>query len=310
MNAILSRSVAPLAFALALLSAPVAHAWGPAGHRAVGAVADELLDPQARAEVARLLANDLNKNESPSGRTTLAAVAVWADEIRSTSANRPLWHFDDAPTCGPIPSNKPWCQNGECASTKIEELSHTLGDPSKPERARNEALKWIVHLVGDLHQPLHTATNTYSPGVLDEQHNKTDRGGNDVHVVISGAKTKGARKLHGVWDSDFVALAFNLGSAQSLPPTAVAKLVKRARAVPDNRTGGLASEWVPESNALARSAAYAFDGFACFEPTEGIVVLDAHYTKKATNLIQTQLALAGARLARLLNSTIGQSVAP
>jgi len=286
---------------------PAAHAWGPAGHRAVGAVADDLLDDGARSVVSQLLAHDLDKNEQPSHRQSLAEVSSWADEIRSTSANRPKWHFDDAPACGKIPAGKPWCEGGECASTKIEELRQVLGDTSRSERERNEALKWIVHLVGDLHQPMHTVTNTYLNEELDDDGNPTDRGGNDVHVALSGVKTRGARKLHGVWDTDFVAQAFHLGSSQVVPPAEVKKLVVRAKGLQDSATGGSPDAWVAESNALARTVAYDFDEFTCFEPINDIVVLNAAYVKRATQLVPKQIALGGARLARLINETLGKA---
>ena len=136
----------------ALVASPLANAFGPVGHRAVGGVADRLLNDKAKAQVAILLANDLNKDGDASGRKTLEEVATWANEIRSTSANRPNRHFDDIPSCGAVPATPDWCPaDGECATHQIDQLKGVLGDPSRSDLERNEARKWIVHLVGDLH---------------------------------------------------------------------------------------------------------------------------------------------------------------
>ena len=88
---------ARLALLLILAHAPLALAWGPQGHRTVGAIADRLLTAQTRAAVSRLLADDRDKFGNPSGRTTLEEVSVWSDEIYGTPAARPRWHYDNAP---------------------------------------------------------------------------------------------------------------------------------------------------------------------------------------------------------------------
>jgi len=286
-----------------------AHAWGPVGHRAVGGVADRLLNEQARTQVALLLADDRDKYGNPSGRTTLAEVSTWADEIRRTPADRPLRHFDDIPVCGSVPATATWCpSNGECASTQISRLLSVLRDPGRAPRERNEALKWIVHLVGDIHQPLHAASNIYAVGIQDEEGNATDRGGNDIQVALAGVKTRGKRELHGVWDSDLVNLSLGLRVTNRAGPrdAMLDELARGARAIPAERLGGTPLDWAIESNALARKFAYHFDAFVCNRPVEGIVVLDKAYVAAATQLIPRQLELAGARLASLLNASFAE----
>lgn len=283
-----------------------AFAWGPTGHRAVGAVADDLLSDAAKQQVAVLLADDRNAAGNPSGRRTLAEVAVWADEIRSTSANRPLWHYDDAPACGDIPSRAAWCPNGNCASAKVQELSKVLVDTSRPIQERNEALKWIVHLVGDIHQPLHAASNVYETGLTDDLGNDHDRGGNDISVALAGTKTRGAKSLHGVWDNDLVNLTFgqSVSNRKPLPPGQLQQLVSKARSIPDDALGSNVEDWVADSNRLARTAAYHFPDFRCYEPLDEIVVLSPAYQSDAKDTIRDQLAVAGARLAKLLNNLL------
>jgi hypothetical protein len=289
----------------ALLLSGSALAWGPLGHHTVGAIADQLLNDKARAAVAVLLVGDLDKDGNPSGRTSLQQVASWPDEIRSTPANQPKWHFDDAPACRAFDRARPWCANGECATQKIEELSKTLADPQAATRERNEALKWIVHLVGDVHQPLHATTNVYAAGEQDHFGNPTDRGGNDVQVALSGVKTKGAVKLHGAWDSELVEVALGV-SAPYPTPTTVNKLAKEAQQLPASQLLGGALDWAEESHKLASSTAYHFNGFACFQPDDGNNLLPAAYVKAASATVHTRLVLAGARLARLLNEVLGK----
>jgi len=309
---VLGKSTARAALATLLAAmAAVVHAWGPVGHRVVGGVADRLLNDQARAQVALLLADDRDKNGDPSGRTTLAQVSTWADEIRRTPADRPLRHFDDIPVCGTIPQDSAWCPaNGECASDQITQLLFVLRDSGRPVRERNEALKWIVHLVGDIHQPLHAASNIYAAGARDEEGNATDRGGNDVTVALFGVKTRGKRELHAVWDNDLVNLALGLRVTDRAGPSdeMLDRLASQARAIATDRLGGTPLDWAMESNALARKVAYHFAGFTCGQPSNGIVVLDTKYIETATQLIPGQLELAGARLAAVLNENLSQAV--
>lgn len=296
-----------LAASLCLGLTVAAHAFGPTGHRAIGAVADQLLSDEARRQVRALLAEDLDKFEQPSGRRTLESVAVWADEIRSTPANRPTWHYDNVPVCSPALPPDEACKGSACASQKIQEFTATIADTSRPLRTRNEALKWLVHLVGDVHQPLHAATNFYAEDVLDAAGNDSDRGGNGVIVVLEGAKTKGSRKLHGVWDTDLVNLAFAraASSSKALPPEAITQLTQQARRVAAAKLDSPVQDWVAESNELARKTVYQFEGFQCFEPVEDTVILDQAYITKAKKLLPRQMALAGARLAHLLNTALG-----
>ncbi len=305
-NIVKGSSARYLVAALLAAMMTLAHAWGPVGHRAVGGVADRLLNDEARAQVALLLADDLDKDGNPSGRTTLAQVSTWADEIRRTPADRPFRHFDDIPVCGPIARTATWCpDSGECATQQVERLLSVLRDSTRPVRERNEALKWIVHLVGDIHQPLHAASNVYAPGVLDSQGSATDRGGNDVVVALAGVKTRGKRELHAVWDNDLVNLSLGLRVTNRAGPTdaALDYLAREARTIPPSRLAGTPLQWALESNALARKVAYQYRGFVCNQPSEGIVVLDKTYIDTATQLIPGRLELAGARLAALLNAS-------
>jgi len=184
-----TRAKAVFAAAL-VLTAPEALAWGPQGHRTIGAIADRLLTPAARTAVQHILQNDLDKFDNPSGRTTLEEVSEWADEVRGTPAARPAWHYDDVPICG-TRDKASYCPGGQCNTEQLKRLTGVVADARAPARERDEALKWVVHLVGDIHQPLHAADNG-------------DHGGNLVPVALEGVHTRGRENLHRAWDNDLV----------------------------------------------------------------------------------------------------------
>ena len=223
-----------------LLAAQGALAWGPQGHRTVGAIADRQLTPGAHAAVLQLLEDDRDKFGNSSGRTTLESVSEWADEIRGTAAERSSWHYDDVPICGSGGKTR-YCPDGQCNTEQLKRLIGVLGDVRAPPRERNEALKWVVHLVGDIHQPLHAADNG-------------DHGGNRVAVVLEGVHTRGRENLHRAWDNDLVQLALHARNRQQPPPDIDALTVEAANL--QREVGqGTPDSWARESNNLARNVA-------------------------------------------------------
>ena len=271
-----------------LLCAPAAFAWGPQGHRTIGAIADQLLTPATHAAVLAILADDRDKFGNPSGRTTLEAVSDWADEIRGTAADRPAWHYDDIPICAGDKAR--YCPGGQCNSAQLARLIALLGDTRASARERDEALKWVVHLLGDVHQPLHAADNA-------------DHGGNLVLVALEGVHTRGRESLHRAWDNDLVQLALRARSKQQ-PPGDIEALAAEASNLEREVGRGTPDSWARESNNLARNVAYRYPGFACDRVPAGIVVLDAAYLADAELVVRERLLLAGARLATLLNQTL------
>jgi hypothetical protein len=278
-----------LLLTLGLCGAGSAVAWGPQGHRTVGAIAEQLLTPEAHARVAQLLAGDLDKFGNRSGRTTLEEVSEWADELHGTPEAHGPWHYDDMPVCGRGPKEG-YCHNGQCNSEQLKRLVAVLGDRRASVRERNEALKWVVHLVGDLHQPLHAADND-------------DRGGNEVHVALAGLRTRGRVSLHKAWDSDLVQQALNVSNRQQ-PPADIAALAGEAQLLVREAGQGTPDSWALESNNLARNVVYRYAGFACNSRPNGIIVLDRPYIDEAQALVRERLLLAGGRLANLLNQTL------
>jgi nuclease S1 len=284
----MGRLAGALLLAAACCALP-AWAWGPQGHRTVGAIADRLLTPAAHAAVAQLLSADIDKFGNLSGRTTLEAVSVWADELHGTPAARASWHYDDVPVCGNEPKAR-YCPDGQCNTEQLKRLIGVLADAHAAPRERNEALKWVVHLVGDIHQPLHAADNG-------------DRGGNSVPVALVGVRTRGRENLHRAWDNDLVRLALHARNRQRPPPD-IDALAAEARALAGKVGQGSPDSWAVESNNLARNVAYRYAGFACNSIPQGIVLLDEAYQQEAEGIVRERVLLAGARLATLLNQTL------
>jgi hypothetical protein len=279
-----------LAFTL-LVAADAALAWGPVGHRAIGAVADDLLTPAARAAVAELMVDDRDRDDKPSGRHTLADVASWPDEIRGGPADRPHWHYDNRPICAD--PGRPWCNQGDCATGEIPQLLAIVGDRSRPRRERNEALKWIVHLVGDIHMPLHAADFA--------------QGGGLIHVRRHGP-TQETETLHYYWDVTLVAMVLHPHDGV-VPVSAQKKLEDRARAEDPALVAAAPDAWSAESNALARSVALDISGIGCDIGADArhypTVNPTPRYIRRAKPVVEERLALAGARLAYVLNQRLG-----
>jgi hypothetical protein len=151
-------------------------AWGQTGHRVVGLIAEQHLTKKARKQVKKVLQNN-----------SLAEVSTWMDDIRSDAAYNHThdWHWVT------IPDNTTYEQtvknpNGDIVM-KIEELTAALKAHNLPADKQQEYIKYLVHLVGDLHQPLHVG-------------GKDDAGGNNVKLQWFGQPSN----LHRVWDSDII----------------------------------------------------------------------------------------------------------
>lgn len=278
----------------------LAAAWGPAGHQAVGAIAQELLTTAAQAAVAELLAGDLDRDGQPSGRRTLAEISEWPDEIRGTAADRPHWHYDNEPVCGGDPAAGSWCARGDCATAEVAAQLAVLADRSRPVRERNEALKWVVHLVGDLHMPLHAADLA--------------QGGNLIKVAPHGrprAEQDGrkAESLHWFWDNRLVILALH-PSRGVIPQRSMQRLLEVARAQDATRVAAGPLQWAGESNRIAREFALQLEGISC--NLDGarefpMVALSDAYVARGKKIVEERLALAGARLAYVLNRALGDA---
>jgi hypothetical protein len=220
---------------------------------------------------------DLDRAGRPSGRQTLAAVASWADEIREEAEPEAYrgWHSRANPVCAETLAK---CRNGHCADQLILRYAVVLRDPQQAPHARNEALKWIVHLVGDLHQPLHVGVGP-------------DRGMR--RVVLGDEAGPRPRSLHQVWDRELAVLALARGPLQRITPLPAS-------------TPAAVEAWMREAREVSRTVVYAaLPGAGCTAvAAEGPWVLDAAYQARAVEAIRVQLERAGARLAAILNASL------
>jgi hypothetical protein len=264
MRTALTASVLALLFS----ASNTAKAWGPEGHAVIADVADAHLTPNAKSIVKTLL-----------GHSTMAGVASWADTVRNQRPQTYNWHFVDIEieNSDYVPTRDcPQTAKGDCALAAIDRFKVVLANTKAPKADRTEALKYLIHFIGDIHQPLHCA----------DHH---DRGANDVQVKYCGHGTN----LHHAWDSDLIS---STGLAEGdyrahveayvdgLSSDEVAKI-----------QSGTPTEWALASHALAVGDSYKVpaDKDLC-----GV------YTDENLVVIDQQLANGGLRLAKVLNDIL------
>lgn len=168
-----------------LLLAPPTSAWGPQGHRVAGAMTTDRLDPGAAAAVRTIL-----------GDESLADASTWADRMRSNPA--PFWqreagayHYVTIPPRAARYDPRGAPARGD-AFTALAQFRQELEDPATPPLRRALALRFALHIIQDLHQPLHAG-------------GRDDRGGNDFAVTVAGRRSN----LHRLWDSGLLASGRN-----------------------------------------------------------------------------------------------------
>lgn len=252
-------------------------AWGQEGHRVTGYIAQQLLSPQAKAVVNQLIPN-----------ADFAQLALYMDQhkqdLKQQLPGSDKWHYNDEPVCNGVEEDD--CPNGNCASNQIERYSKVLADKSVGKAARAQALTFLIHMIGDIHQPLHAADNH-------------DRGGNDVRVRLAGSSK--VSNLHSVWDTALVQQALNGANEQSW---AAQDLKYYARNIPGWQSGK-AMDWINESNQYARSEVYGpLSNFSCGQAPSDVAYLDRTYQTAGAQLIKQQLAKAGARIAMVINQAL------
>ena len=241
---------------------------GHDGHRIVAEIANRYLDPTAAREIRALLDQE--------HKSTLADVASWADEIKAQRPETRPWHYVNIPISDTAYNSSRDCPNSNCVVAKIEEFRTTLADRRQSDEERLEALKFLVHFVGDLHQPLHCSNNG-------------DKGGNKVKVIIDGMETN----LHTVWDTTIIGDA---GMAEPDFPAKLARKITDAGVKAWQR--GTVAGWANESYGLAKSFVYKR------LPNPSTHELPADYVQDAAPIVELQLERAGVRLAKVLNDAL------
>jgi hypothetical protein len=257
-----------LALGLPLVLATPALAWGPVGHEVIAAVAERNLSPPAKQQVTRLLGQGV----------TLADVANFADAYRDRCPNTREWHFVNIPRKASAFDAKRDCKNDACVLAALALETSILKDRKAPPADRELALRLIIHFVGDLHQPLHTAENN------------DDHGGTLVKVRWDGRPSN----LHKVWDSSLMA-----ATGRTQPQYVRFLQLSVSPAERDTIQKGTPLDWVTQAHRAADRFAY---GKLPAQPAPNTTLdLDMDYADDVTGMMETQLVRAGLRLARLLD---------
>ncbi|KAI5925762.1 nuclease S1 [Camillea tinctor] len=285
---------------LALLGAtalPGAAAWGSLGHITVAYIASNFVKPETTAYFQGLLRNDTEHY--------LAGVATWADSIRYTKWGRfsRNFHFIDAKDTPPTACGVDFardCKEDGCVVSSLQNYTSQLlptsvgSEGDLPAWRRAQAAKFVIHFVGDVHQPLHAEN--------------VAQGGNGIHVLWDGAELN----LHHVWDSSIAEKMLGAGRRVKPYPTAFAWAANLTAQIRDGKYAGPRDSWTKGMDlddvvATAMVWAGESNAYICShvlpEGPEAIVSqeLAGEYYEKAAPVIELQVAKAGYRLAAWLD---------
>ena len=286
-----SRVLAAVA-AISALSLPAAAlAWGYEGHEIVVAIGQRYLTPQVRRKVDQMLVADQDALTAHD----MLDEATWADSYRRSHPETAGWHFVDIEldhpdlktACFGFPASGPLATQGpahDCIVDKLSEFTRELADPATPAPERLLALKFVLHFVGDIHQPLHDADNH-------------DKGANCVLVSLGGSRLV---NLHSYWDTVAVR---GLGD----DPQAVAQALAR-RITPEQKAiweRGDAKSWALEGFEIAKTKVYTLGSRPGCASDPSPISLPPGYEAMAREVDSIQLEKAGVRLAAVLNRALG-----
>ena len=283
-----SLALSGVLVAFVLLATPAtSFAWGEEGHRVVAYIAYGRLNARAKAMANKLLQIPLPPLEISQHSTDFVAASTWADEIRNDSAYKQTapWHYIDYPFgLTPetiLPVDLP--EKGNIV-TALKRESAILRNPTAKQTARAVALRFIIHFVGDVHQPLHCATRVspLSP--------HGDRGGNDYRIRPAEANEN--ESLHAYWDAGLGEFSPSSGSIKEMATRAIQA---NPPYIPDWKKGGVTGydQWARESKWLANNFVYT-------DLRRG-KELPENYRKSGKRIVNKRVAWAGYRLALLLN---------
>lgn len=302
---------------LLLLDPRSAWSWGCQGHRIVAYIARAHLGPNAKAQVKKLLSENpidpsLKRFCKPRAPDPFVDGSTWADDVRESRSDTSEWHFLDIPRGAAQAEVPSFCPDEGCVTTAItDQLAILKSETGTSDAERAEALRFVVHFVGDIHQPLHCTTNG-------------DRGGNCVPVEYLDSKPKLSKgkytpNLHQVWDTRVIQTEL---TERDMWTSTLADDI-------DERFATQIEQWMQETPDLN---GWAWDGhqiaevsvYGTLSPTvpeisttpqvkscstgnvNGKMLalgleIDEDDQKAALPIVEQQLAKAGARLAEALN---------
>ena len=247
------------------------NAWGGEGHQVVALIAEERLTVDAKSGIHELLGADVDISD--------AEIASWADQIKWKRRRTSPWHYVNIPhdAAGYDPERDG--KDGNNIIERIVSFEELLADRSKPKEARAEALKFLVHLVGDVHQPLHCVERN------------GDKGGNTCMVWMPESKGK-PTNLHTVWDTT---LLRSFVGRTRIAEYSLALSLQVSEAQTKDWSSGDATAWANESKGVAEKSVYAG------VPEGKATRLDFKYVNDSQPVIEQQLQRGGIRLAVILN---------
>ncbi|MGA8436925.1 MAG: S1/P1 nuclease [Candidatus Sulfotelmatobacter sp.] len=272
-----SITLSAAVIALPLLTPSILFGWGHEGHEIVASLAQNRLTKNAKNGIRALI-----------GDASLASIANWADDVRPDRDETYNWHFVDIPKDASGFSDERDCflpnsrhkaattDHQNCVVDRIELFKNVLSDSNAPRDDRIEALKFLVHFVGDVHQPMHAIGEA--------------EGGNGIAVTEFGSTQCGRHpcNLHGAWDTGLIE---HTGMARDTYVAHLEKLI-----TDDHLTAsGKPEDWANESRREAQSA-WLPDGAR----------IDEVYYQKEIKVVDRRIALAGLRLAAVLNEAFAR----
>ncbi len=270
--------------------------WGPDGHQIVARMAALNLNANAANQVAAILGVSLDTLSDE-----MAHASTWADLIRLSHKETGGWHYVDIPR--DQPSGKPgdFCANSDCVSFRLADFASRLASnkPGPNNWTPVQQLKFLIHFAGDIHQPLHCASNS-------------DKGGNCIFV--SGGKNA---NLHHVWDGEILLQVLTTDNAMAQQLSTQFSALSDAKKA--EMLAGTPDDWAVESHKLALSKAYGLvrPRIKVMNPQievndcktqapAGIqslkLKLSPAYFTQTEPVVEAQLMKAGARLANMLNT--------
>jgi len=290
------------------LAIPALAAWDAAGHRTVAAIAWERMTPRARARAVALLMHGPAVADFPAlrpaegtaaerDRALFLNAATWADLVRNPREpwhvySHPAWHYADfyweVENGRPheIPGTGPDSVN---AGERIVAFRALLADSTAPDTTRAAALAWLLHLVGDIHQPLHCSSRVTPEDTLP----RGDLGGN-TFALHAG------KNLHAYWDEILdQAIAADPGEDSIAYATRMAHRIDRIHPWGSLATLAASTDvagWEREGLRLSQTVVYA--GVTRGAPPS------VTYQARALEVAERRMALAGYRLAALLNDAL------
>lgn len=270
--------ITPLLLLLAVSSQ--AFAWGSKGHAVTAEIAERGLSPNVAAQVRAL-------NFSAPLRDVASLPDDWrADETKGLRpGDTGALHYSNVPNDQPPFDRARDCKDDQCVVAAIEKYAAVLKDKTQPRDKRREALIYVVHFIGDLHQPMHSAGGKVKDDTTGQM--VLDRGGNLVKIRLLGVETN----LHSAWDG----LLVDWGPATVDDyATYLLTFEMRGRS-PEEIQRGTIEDWFNESHYAA--VHYAYD--------IGNGTLGPEYAKKNIGIIYERLLRGGLRLRRVLEDALG-----